>query len=38
MNDKAGSKLNLLRGATRERMKESFNPRRDYRYPFMGAE
>ena len=37
-NDKAGSKLNLLRWANARTVKETFVPPTDYRYPFMGAE
>ncbi len=37
-NDKAGSKLNLLRWVSARTIKENFNPPRDYRYPFMDAE
>jgi 1-pyrroline-5-carboxylate dehydrogenase len=37
-NDKAGSKLNLLRWVSARTIKETFNPPRDYRYPFMDAE
>jgi 1-pyrroline-5-carboxylate dehydrogenase len=37
-NDKAGSKLNLVRWVSARAMKETFNPPRDYRYPFMDAE
>ena len=36
-NDKAGSKLNLVRWVSARTMKENFNPPRDYTYPFMGA-
>ena len=35
-NDKAGSKLNLLRWASARTIKETFVPPTDYRYPFMG--
>ena len=35
-NDKAGSKLNLLRWASVRTIKETFVPPTDYRYPFMG--
>lgn len=35
-NDKAGSKLNLLRWASPRTIKETFVPATDYRYPFMG--
>ncbi|MCC7416591.1 MAG: L-glutamate gamma-semialdehyde dehydrogenase [Acidobacteria bacterium] len=34
-NDKAGSKLNLVRWISPRTVKENFNPPRDYRYPFM---
>lgn len=34
-NDKAGSKLNLLRFASFRTIKENFQPITDYRYPFM---
>ena len=37
-NDKAGSKLNLLRWANARTVKETFAPPTDFRYPFMGAE
>src|SRR5262249_26789181 len=37
-NDKAGSKLNLVRWVSARAIKENFNPSRDYRYPFMEAE
>ena len=37
-NDKAGSKLNLVRWVSARTLKENFNPPRDYRYPFMSAE
>jgi 1-pyrroline-5-carboxylate dehydrogenase len=37
-NDKAGSKLNLVRWVSARTLKENFNPPRDYRYPFMAAE
>jgi 1-pyrroline-5-carboxylate dehydrogenase len=37
-NDKAGSKLNLLRWVSARAVKENFSPPRDYRYPFMDAE
>ena len=37
-NDKAGSKLNLIRWVSARTMKENFNPPKDYRYPFMEAE
>jgi len=35
-NDKAGSPLNLLRWCSPRTIKETFNPARDYRYPFLG--
>jgi 1-pyrroline-5-carboxylate dehydrogenase len=35
-NDKAGSKLNLVRWVSARSIKETFNPARDYRYPFLG--
>ena len=37
-NDKAGSKLNLVRWVSARAVKETFNPARDYRYPFMAEE
>jgi 1-pyrroline-5-carboxylate dehydrogenase len=37
-NDKAGSKLNLVRWVSARTVKENFNPPRDYRYPFMTEE
>jgi 1-pyrroline-5-carboxylate dehydrogenase len=37
-NDKAGSILNLLRWVSPRSIKETLNPPRDYRYPFMEAE
>ncbi|HLA89416.1 MAG TPA: L-glutamate gamma-semialdehyde dehydrogenase [Gemmatimonadaceae bacterium] len=37
-NDKAGSKLNLVRWVSARTVKETFVPPTDYRYPFMGAE
>ncbi len=37
-NDKAGSKLNLVRWVSARTVKENFNPPHDYRYPFMGTE
>ena len=37
-NDKAGSKLNLIRWVSPRAIKETFNPPRDYRYPFMAEE
>ncbi len=35
-NDKAGSKLNLVRWVSARTVKENFNPPRTYTYPFMG--
>jgi 1-pyrroline-5-carboxylate dehydrogenase len=37
-NDKAGSKLNLIRWVNTRTIKETLAPPRDYPYPFMGAE
>jgi 1-pyrroline-5-carboxylate dehydrogenase len=37
-NDKAGSKMNLLRWVSARSVKETFSPPHDYRYPFMGEE
>ena len=37
-NDKAGSKLNLVRWVSARSIKESFAPARDYRYPSMDPE
>ncbi|MFZ2178668.1 MAG: L-glutamate gamma-semialdehyde dehydrogenase [Rhodococcus sp. (in: high G+C Gram-positive bacteria)] len=37
-NDKAGSKLNLLRWVSPRTIKETFVPATDYRYPHMGVE
>lgn len=34
-NDKAGSMLNLLRWVSPRTIKETFNPPKDYRYPFL---
>jgi len=34
-NDKAGSKLNLIRWVSARTIKENFNPPTNYRYPFM---
>ncbi len=34
-NDKAGSDLNILRWMTARTIKETFNPPKDWRYPFM---
>ena len=35
-NDKAGSKLNLVRWVSARTVKETFAPPHDYKYPFMG--
>jgi len=37
-NDKAGSKLNLVRWVSARSIKETFNPPVDHRYPFMAEE
>jgi 1-pyrroline-5-carboxylate dehydrogenase len=37
-NDKAGSKLNLVRWISTRTIKETFSPPRDYKYPFMAEE
>src|SRR3954468_20160844 len=37
-NDKAGSKLNLVRWASARTVKETLSPARDYKYPFMAEE
>ncbi len=37
-NDKAGSKLNLVRWVSARTVKENFNPPRTYTYPFMGEQ
>jgi 1-pyrroline-5-carboxylate dehydrogenase len=37
-NDKAGSKLNLVRWISARVVKENFAPPRDHRYPFMAEE
>jgi 1-pyrroline-5-carboxylate dehydrogenase len=37
-NDKAGSKLNLLRWVNARTIKETFAPPADYRYPFLAEE
>ncbi len=37
-NDKAGSKLNLVRWVSPRAIKETFSPPTDYRYPFMAEE
>ncbi|HEX6966764.1 MAG TPA: L-glutamate gamma-semialdehyde dehydrogenase [Gemmatimonadaceae bacterium] len=36
-NDKAGSKLNLVRWVSARAVKETFSPPTEWRYPFMGA-
>jgi 1-pyrroline-5-carboxylate dehydrogenase len=37
-NDKAGSKLNLMRWTSARTIKETFSPPRDYRYPYMAED
>jgi 1-pyrroline-5-carboxylate dehydrogenase len=37
-NDKAGSKMNLLRWVSARSVKETFSPPRDYKYAFMAEE
>jgi 1-pyrroline-5-carboxylate dehydrogenase len=37
-NDKAGSKMNLLRWVSARTIKETFSPPRDHRYPHMAEE
>ena len=37
-NDKAGSKMNLLRWVSARSVKETLSPPREYRYPFMAEE
>ncbi len=37
-NDKAGSKINLLRWVSPRTIKETLNPPTDYRYPFLQAD
>ncbi|WP_337866375.1 L-glutamate gamma-semialdehyde dehydrogenase [Ignavibacterium sp.] len=37
-NDKAGSAMNLMRWMTARTIKETFDPPKDWRYPFMGEE
>ena len=37
-NDKAGSKMNLLRWVSARSIKETFSPPRDFKYPFMAEE
>jgi len=37
-NDKAGSKLNLVRWVSARAVKETFAPPKDFRYPFMAEE
>ncbi len=36
-NDKAGSKLNLVRWVSARTVKETFSPPHDWKYPFLGA-
>ncbi|PTR01206.1 delta-1-pyrroline-5-carboxylate dehydrogenase [Mucilaginibacter yixingensis] len=37
-NDKAGSMINLLRWVSPRTIKETFDPPKDYKYPFLGEE
>jgi 1-pyrroline-5-carboxylate dehydrogenase len=37
-NDKAGSKINLLRWVSARTVKENFSPPREYTYPYMSEE
>jgi 1-pyrroline-5-carboxylate dehydrogenase len=37
-NDKAGSKINLLRWVSARTMKENFSPPREHKYPYMSEE
>jgi 1-pyrroline-5-carboxylate dehydrogenase len=37
-NDKAGSKLNLVRWVSARSIKETLSPPRDHKYPFMAEE
>ena len=37
-NDKAGSKMNLMRWVSARTVKENFSPPRDYTYPYMAEE
>ena len=37
-NDKAGSKMNLMRWVSARTVKETFSPPHNFRYPFMGEE
>lgn len=37
-NDKAGSMINLLRWVSPRTIKETFDPAKDYRYPFLNVE
>jgi 1-pyrroline-5-carboxylate dehydrogenase len=37
-NDKAGSKMNLLRWVSARSIKETYNPPASYTYPFMAEE
>jgi len=36
-NDKAGSAMNILRWMTARTLKETFDPPKDWKYPFMGS-
>ena len=37
-NDKAGSKLNLIRWVSARTVKETFTPALDHKYPFLGEQ
>ncbi len=37
-NDKAGSAMNLMRWMTARTIKETFDPPKDWRYPFMSED
>ena len=37
-NDKAGSMINLLRWVSPRTIKETFDPPKDYRYPFLAED
>jgi 1-pyrroline-5-carboxylate dehydrogenase len=37
-NDKAGSKMNLMRWVSARTIKETFSPPQDWRYPYMAEE
>jgi 1-pyrroline-5-carboxylate dehydrogenase len=37
-NDKAGSKLNLVRWVSARTVKETFSPPREYTYPYMSED